>query len=177
MERTRRTKLASTLVLTVVFITGAMVGIAVDRSAFATTSTDEVTREDDRPETAGEDEEERRGEHGRRSEPRLYAQVDGITEEQIDSIEQVIASAVEQQRELRRAEWREQRPLREQWEAIEERYQERARAAFDSTVARIKDVMTPEQAIQYDSIRAAFEAARREQRERRESSSGGSSRK
>jgi len=179
MERTQRTKLASTLVLTVVFLAGAVVGVAVDRSAFAAPSADEVTQEDEaRPEVADEGEEARRGERDRRPEPRaMYAEVDGLTEEQIDRIERIIGEATERHGELRREKWREQRPLREEWEEIDDRYDARQRAAFDSTVARIKDVMTPEQAVQYDSIRAAVEASRRERRERRESPSGGSSRK
>lgn len=177
MERTQRTKLASTLVLSVVFVTGAVVGIAVDRSAFATPSTEEVAQEDEgRSDAAEEGREGRRGDRDRRSEPRpMYAEVDGITADQIASIEAIVEQAAEQHQELRREEWREQRPLREQWEEIEDRYEERARAAFDSTVERIKDVMTPEQAAQYDSIRAAWEASRRERRGSRDSSSGGES--
>lgn len=171
MERTQRTKLASALILGLVFLAGSVVGVAVDRQitdgpamgpspgAVGPMASDTSAAE------TGEAGRERSGRGGNeRSRRPMYTQIDGISEEQLARIEVIVDSAGSNQWRLRRAMDEEMDPIEDELRAVRRAWEARRDAAFDSTIAQIKAVMTPAQAEEYDSLLAERERRDRERR-------------
>jgi Spy/CpxP family protein refolding chaperone len=139
MEKDARTRLVSALVLAVVFATGAVLGLAVDRSLQAG------------PVQGGGD--ETVGERERRRP--MYEQV-GPSERQMVAIDSIVDEHRNKMKALH-AEFR---------SAYNPRYQ----ALVEETRQAIKGVLTPDQAVAYDSLLAERDRRRAERgsRENRE---------
>lgn len=134
MERILRTRLVTSLVLLVVLGAGVSLGFALERARGAETG----------EQAAAEGSAEAPENRGRRP---MYEQV-GPTEEQKIRIDSIVADHRQAMKALH-AEFR---------AAYNPRYQ----ALVDETRAAIKRVLTPEQAVEYDSLVAAYERRRAE---------------
>jgi len=150
MDKLLRTRLVTVAVLAAVFGAGLLVGLAADRSLAAAPAADVPRREDE----------------GRSDGPRkaMYEQVGPSAEQKI-----VIDSIVDEYRTAMRA-------LHAEFQAA---YDPRYRALLQETRGAIKGVLTPEQAHAYDSLiaerdslAAARERRRDEQRSRDEEEQG-----
>lgn len=149
-----RTRILSVAVLALVFVSGAVVGVAVDRRRSAESSASgEAVAE---AEGAEPDEDERRGRM-------LYEQVDGLRPEQ----ETRIDSVLRHHRSARRAldedfkdDWQ---ALRDHRERVGDAYFPRYWAIVDSTRAAIRAIFDTSQALQYDSLTAEYDRRRRDE--------------
>jgi hypothetical protein len=173
VERQQRARLTTVLVLALVFATGIVVGLAVDRTAFPETGDDGAMASGTAEGGASEESEQ----EGRRP---MYEQVGGLSADQ----QVLIDSIVEGHRAARQAiteGWRaEYEPLEREQEAWEEEnvepVRQKWRARLDSLVHStrdaLKDVMTEDQARRYDSLLADYEQRRETRRREREASGG-----
>jgi hypothetical protein len=168
MEHRQRTRLASAGILAVVFATGGLVGMAVDRSLSgpaadaATPAGPQAGPQDDLPEGG------RSGRGNRPAPPKLYEQV-GLSSEALQIADSVVRAGLATRREL-------EQDLRHDMDSIrsanggDERSQQ-FRKDMDGVLAQmregIKALMSPEQVIRYDSLLAAAEANRRAEEQRR----------
>lgn len=139
MEKSVRTRLVSALVLAVVFAAGLLLGLAADTSLTATPA-------EETAEAADDDGEERRR-------TPMYEQVDP-TEAQMALIDSIVTHHRASMKELH-AEFREE-------------YDPRYRALIAETREAIKDVLDPEQVVQYDSLLAEYDRRRAERRSRQD---------
>ncbi|MGD2067344.1 MAG: hypothetical protein PVI57_01565 [Gemmatimonadota bacterium] len=162
MEKRQRTRLASALILTLVFASGAVVGFALDRAALASSPSDEaVASEDD----AGE-----RDERDRRRP--MYEQVGELTDAQRSQIDAIVEAHRAARREMRDAWEDELQPVRDAMQAWEEEHvaplRDKWEPRFDSltraTRDRIRGVMTTQQAERYDSLLTEYEKRMEERR-------------
>ena len=163
MEKRQRTRLASAGVVAVVFASGALVGMAVQRSFASETTVAETPQAPyDGPDRQGGP-----GGNRGRSEPRtrIYHQV--LTSEQVavaDSLTRVMGTQMEAlDREFRR-------DMDSIFDASArpQQHREERGALIIQLRNQIRGIMTPEQLVRYDSLIAAAEAERRAERERRE---------
>lgn len=138
MDKAPRTRLITALLLGVVFGSGFVVGLAVDTNLLAG-PVDASAAED------GESE-------ARRRVP-MYEQV-GPNEAQKASIDSIVRVHRESMRNLHRE--------------FREAYNPRYQAVLEGTREAIKGVLTPEQAIAYDSLLAENDRRRSEERARRD---------
>ena len=132
MEKGARTRLTTVLVLVVVFASGMTLGLAMDRSGVAVTS----------------DASEPRAEEGQRERRTPMWEQVGPDEAQKMQIDSVVKAYRETMRAL-------QSDMRD---AYNTQYQ----ALIEQTRTDIKGVLTPEQAVAYDSLVAAYEKRRAE---------------
>ena len=167
MEKRQRTRLASAGVVAVVFASGALVGMAVQRSMASEATVAEVPQAPyDGPDRQGGP-----GNNRGRSEPgrRIYHQV--LTPEQIvvaDSLTRVMETQMsEVEREFRR-------DMDSIFDASArpQQHREERGALIVQLRNQIRAIMTPEQLAQYDSLIAAAEERRRTEREQREQQQG-----
>jgi hypothetical protein len=165
MEKRQRTRLASAGVLAVVFTSGALVGMAVDRTLRSEPAFAEAAPPED-----GERQNGSGGSDGGRSRSSqqptfLYEQV--LTPEQI-----VVADSLVRIHERARDELR--REFRRDTDSIvdasqrPQQYQRDLQALIRELRAAVRAQMTPEQLVRYDSLIAAEDARRRAEREERE---------
>lgn len=150
MERSKRARLVSISILGLVFATGFVVGIAVDRSRIGLSAGSDPVAEAD-----GEE----RGERVRRS--YLWERVEGLTPEQVSRIEGIVASY----RDSSRALWKHYDTL---IDPLREEHQRRFRSLVDSARLSIRAIMTEEQAGRYDSLHQEMQWKREERREDRD---------
>lgn len=137
MEEGRRTRLVTVAVLVTVFLSGLLLGLALERTLLAGPPPSEERTERDRE----------RGRDGRGGLIVERVGLDSMQNERVDSIVRGF-----------RADYRSlQREMRE-------RYEPGFEALVDSTRAAIMEVLTPEQAAQYDSL--LTEADRERERRR-----------
>jgi hypothetical protein len=166
MERRKRTRLASAGVVAVVFASGSLVGMAVQRSLASEAALGEVPQ-------APYDGPDRQGGSGSRGRseprPRIYHQV--LTPEQI-----LVADSLTHLMEVRRDEI--ERDFRRDMDSIfdasarPQQHREDRGALITQLRDQIRGLMTSEQRVRYDSLLAAAEAERRAERERREQQQG-----
>lgn len=170
MEKRQRTRLASAGVLAVVFASGALVGMAVDRSLApdqGLVQAPAVTPQDSgRFGGPG-------GRDGRGNRPQrrfIYEQV-GLSAEKLaaaDSVVRVHRMAVEQM----------ERQFRRETDSIldasgrRQQFRQDADAALQTLRTGIRSLMTPAQLVVYDSLLAADDQRRRAEEERRRSERG-----
>lgn len=158
-----RTRFLSIGVLALVFASGALVGIAVDRrvvdeTQVATRDGDDVSEQDD-------DGGDRR---------MLYEQVDGLRPEQAARIDSVLDHHRQSTRALSR-EFREAfQSVRDLEKEVRSAYDPRWWAIVDSTRTAIRSIFDPAQAAQYDSLVADYDRRRRD--DERSDSAGSSGR-
>ena len=155
MERRLQTRVASVLILALVFGTGVAVGLAVDRTALADTPA----------ETTGASDGDRREGDGGRDRTPMYEQVGELTDDQRARIDSVVTDFRETGRSLWRAQEEEMEPLRDRWQA-------RFDSLVEATRSEIRAVMTEEQAERYDSLIADWERRRDERRREHDSDDG-----
>lgn len=139
MDKGPKTRLLTALVLAVVFASGAVVGLAVDRNLVA----DPV--EEVPPDTEEEQSERRR--------VPMYEQV-GPNEAQMERIDSIVKEHRQSMRALHRE--------------FNEAYNPRYQALIQETREAIKSVLDPEQAMAYDSLLAEYDRRRAERDERDE---------
>jgi len=158
MERRQRTRLATLVILALVFGTGALVGIATDR---AVGPRDAVAEDVERGERG-----RREGRRGERWQP-MYAQV-GLSEASLEKADSIVR--------------RHRQELGERFDAyrdsvnelVEQSGLEREfRTSRDSLVTELREdirvLMTAEQVVRYDSLLAANDQQRRRGRSRDQS--------
>lgn len=159
MTAALRTRLLSIGVLALVFASGVVVGVAVDRR---------VVDEAQAASRVGEDVSEREGDGGDRR--MLYEQVEGLRPEQAARIDSVLNHHRQSTRALNR-EFREDfQSVREMEKEVRSAYDPRWWAIVDSTRTAIRSIFDPAQAAQYDSLVAEFDRRRRD--DERSDSSG-----
>jgi hypothetical protein len=171
MEKRQRTRLASAGVVAVVFASGALVGMAVQRSLASEPAIAEVPQAPfDGPDRQGGP-----GGNRGRSEPRprIYNQV--LTPEQI-----TVADSLTRLMEVTRDEL--ERDFRHDMDSIfdasqrPQQHREERGALIVDLRNQIRGIMTDEQRVRYDSLIAAAQAAaeerRRTDREQREQQQG-----
>lgn len=152
MERGSRTRLATALILAVVFGSGVLLGLAADGSVLARAS--EVG------EASGEEEEAQTEEPERRRRGPIYAQVEP-TEAQQERIDSVVAGWRAQVRTLNG----EYRP---RFDELEEAYDERRATLRQELREGIMAVLTSEQAEEYRRLLEAYDRRQAERREERQ---------
>jgi len=135
MEKAPRTRLITALLLAVVFGSGLVVGLAVDKNLVAGPAEATAAEESDSTE--------------RRRVP-MYEQV-GPNETQKASIDSIVREHREGMKTLHRE--------------FREAYDPRYRALLEETRLAIRGVFDPEQATAYDSLLAEYERRRRERRD------------
>ena len=150
MEPSKHTRLVTAFLLVLVFGTGVVVGVAVDRGVRTNPSSEDESGQ--MADARGDDRDDDRRERRRP----MYERVGELSESQERSID----SIVKHHRESMRA-------LQEEFEA---EYDPRYRAIIDSTRGAIMAVMTPEQAQRYDSLLTAWDRRRDERRRQEEAS-------
>jgi hypothetical protein len=167
MEKRQRTRLASAGVVAVVFASGALVGMAVQRSLASEAPVADVpVAPYDGPDRQGGP----AGNRGRTEpRPRLYHQV--LTPEQI-----IVADSLTRLMEIRRDEI--EQDFRHDMDSIfdesarPQQHREDRTALITQLRNQIRGLMTPEQQAKYDSLVADAQAAagerRRDEREQRE---------
>lgn len=142
MEKSKRTRLLTGVILAVVFGAGTVLGLGLD------------TRLDARaPETAGEQDEARDDEDGEerpRGERRvpMYRKVGGLSAVQDSAISEIVEAHRDSVKSLHRE--------------FEDAYEARYREIVVSSRAAIRDVLTDEQAVRYDSLLAERDRRRQE---------------
>jgi hypothetical protein len=154
MANGARTRLLSMAVLALVFVSGLLVGVAVDRRATAGTVATE-TRE------GGSDERDEVDDEGRRVP--MYERV-GLKpgqEERIDSIIRHHRAALRALETEFEDDYQAMRDLQKQFR---DAYNPRYWAIIDSTRAAIKAVFDAEQAARYDSLVDEYDRRRRTER-------------
>jgi hypothetical protein len=171
MERRQRTRLASAGVVAVVFASGALVGMAVQRSLASEAIVDGAPQAPyDGPDRQGGP----AGNRGRTEpRPKIYTQV--LTPEQI-----VVADSLTRLMEVKRDEL--ERDFRRDMDSIfdasarPQQHREERGAMIVQLRNQIRALMTPDQMARYDSLIAAAQAAaeerRRTDREQREQQQG-----
>ena len=160
MEKRQRTRLATAGILALVFTTGALVGVAVDRIADPDTIVAGATRDRKPAEEATDADRERQ----RR--PSMYTQV-GLTPDRVQIADSLVR--------LRRAAYRRvYETYREDVDSVaeesglEREFRRRADSLVVETRRAIRALMTPEQVARYDSLLVKAESERRRsERERR----------
>lgn len=161
MERTQRTRLATAGLLGLVFVSGAVVGIAGDRWLAADGTQSQPQAEAEEADGDRDQEREREGRErrrrGRYADPSL-----ALSTMQLEAADSIVA--------LRRRDYR---------EAVEEFkvHQEAFEAVRDTLVQRtrqeIRALMTQDQAIRYDSLLAESDRRRAERAREHDRSEGG----
>lgn len=170
MEKTQRTRLASALILALVFASGVVVGIAFDRATFTTSAGDEAVASEGDASAAD-------GREGRDRRRPMYEQVGELTDAQRSEIDAIVEAHRAARREMRDAWEEELEPVRQAMEAWEEEHvaplRDKWEPRFDSltqaTRARIRGVMTTQQAERYDSLLTEYEKRMEERRRDRDS--------
>ena len=169
MEKRQRTRLLSAGVLAAVFASGALVGMAVQRSRAPEAALAEAPAPETAPRPGGPG-----GNRGRSTpRPRIYHQV--LRPEQI-----VVADSLVQVIESRRDDI--ERNFRRDLDSIFEAsgrpqvYRQDREALTTELRAAIRGLMSPEQLTVYDSLLAVDDARRRAEREAREPGRGGAGR-
>lgn len=164
MEKRQRTRLASAGVVAVVFASGALVGMAVQRWIASEPTVAEVPQAPfDGPRQGGPG--DGSGNRGR-SEPRqmIYHQV--LSPEQIVVADSLVRVSERKRDELERAFRRDMDSIFDASGRPQQHRQERT-ALTTELRNQIKTLMTPEQVMRYDSLLAAARAER-EQREQQQ---------
>jgi hypothetical protein len=169
MEHRQRTRLASAAILTVVFATGGLVGMAAERSlsgngvaAAATETGPQAGPQDDLPGRAA-------GRGNRPAPPKLYGQV-GLSPEALQVADSMVRASKAAADELA-ADYRHDADSIRSASGAEARSQQ-FHKDMDSELARVREnlktLMSPEQVMKYDSLLTAAEDRRRadEQRKR-----------
>jgi hypothetical protein len=164
MERRQRARLASVVVLAVVFASGAVVGMAVQRSAGSEEAMAEGPPQTEvAPRREGPASQENQGRPPQR--PRLYQQV--LAPEQV-----VVADSLVRVIEARRDGL--ERDFRRDMDSIfnasgrPQQYRQERGSLTTELRAMIRALMSPEQLTVYDSLLAADDARRRADRDERE---------
>lgn len=134
-----RARLATAAILLLVFVSGALVGMALDGGAEASTPPGPPGT-DDQPASDAAEQPERRG--------RIFDQVD-LSDRQKTTIDSIVVFHRERMRVLN--------------DEFREAYYPRFYGLIDETRALIKDEMTEEQAARYDSLLAEFDRKNRSQ--------------
>jgi hypothetical protein len=173
MEKRQRTRLLSAGVLAVVFASGALVGMAVQRTRVPQLAGAEVPPAGEpSPRSTGPD--EPAGSRGRGMQrPRIYHQV--LSPPQV-----VVADSIVETIEFRRDQI--ERDFRRDMDSIftasarPQQYRQDREALTTQLRAEIRALMSPEQLTLYDSLLAADDARRRAEREAREQGRGGTGR-
>ena len=158
MEAFQRTRLLTVVVLAVVFGSGALLGKTWDSLRSGPEEvvvTDQVSGDEQAERQEGEERPRRRN---------MYEQVGQLSAAQRAQIDSVVGA---HGFELRGA----YREFRRQDDELREDYNEAARAIFLRTREGIKQVMTPAQAMVYDSLLTDFDRRREERRRNEESDS------
>jgi hypothetical protein len=152
-----RTKLLSLGVLALVFASGLVVGLAVDRRANA--AEPEVAEQ---PEGAG-GEEASSGDEGEGRRVPMYEQV-GLRPGQDELMDSIVAHHRESMRALEREFEGEYQAMRDLQKQFRDAYNPRYWAIVESTRAAIRTVFDEDQAQRYDSLLADFDRKRRSER-------------
>lgn len=143
MEHLQRTRLLAIVVLGVIFVSGMVLGRAVD-VGLGEVAEGEATNGEEPPKEAQTENRERR--------TPLYRQVGELTAAQ----DRRIDSIIEAQRDSLRM-------LREDFDAFRETYNTRHSEIMEGTRRAIKVVLSPEQAVRYDSLVTEYRNRRREE--------------
>jgi hypothetical protein len=171
MEKRQRTRLASAGVLAVVFASGALVGMAVDRSLTPDQGLAQAPAEtpQDSSRFGGPG---GRGGRGNRPQRRFFYEQVGLSAEELaaaDSLYRVHRVAVEQI----------ERQFRREADSIldasgrRQQFREDIGSAMQTLRSGIRSLMTTDQLVVYDSLLAADEQRRQAEEERRRSERGG----
>jgi hypothetical protein len=155
MAAALRTRLLSLAVLALVFVSGVVVGVAVDRRLDgepAVAARDDDDDDDDRRDRDGDD---------RRM---LYERVEGLRDGQETRIDSVLTHHREAMRGLNRELRDDYQAMRDLQKQYRDAYYPRYWAIVDSTRAAIRSIFDPAQATQYDSLVAEFDRRRRDER-------------
>jgi hypothetical protein len=153
MPSGRRTKLLTLMLLALVFASGLVVGLALDRSAAEAVTADAATESQD---------EDRDSDEGSRRVP-MYQQV-GLREGQEERIDSIVRHHRSSMRALEAEFEVEYESMRELQKQFRDAYNPRYWAIIDSTRTEIKAVLDTEQAARYDSLLAEFDRRRRSER-------------
>lgn len=149
------TKLVTAVVLALVFASGLVVGMAVDRRA------DTVPDVDAQP-TAERDEGDARDEDGEGRVP-MYERV-GLRADQEARIDSIVSHHRSSMRALEEEFESEYQAMRDLQKQFRDAYNPRYWAIVDSTRQAIKAVLDAEQAARYDSLVAEYDRRRRSER-------------
>ena len=162
MEKRQRTRLASAGVVAAVFASGALVGMAVQRSIASEPTVAEVPQAPfDGPRQGGGPGNRGRGE----PRPRIYEQV--LSPEQIAVADSLVQVSERSRDELERGFRRDMDSIFDASGRPQQHRQDRI-ALIEDLRDQIRGLMTSEQVMRYDSLLAAAEARRQEEREQRE---------
>ena len=160
MANGSRVRLLSMVVLALVFVSGVVVGVALDRralaSAAATEATDQVADADTpNDENESGDDEERR--------VPMYERV-GLTDEQSARIDSIVGHHRQAMRDLENEFEDEYQAMRDLQREYRNAYNPRYWAIVDATRSAIRSVLDADQAARYDSLLNAFDRRRRPER-------------
>lgn len=152
-----KARLATILILLLVLVSGAVLGVAVDHSLEARAAASAgSSREGGSPRTEEGRAEEEGQPSGRR---RLIVEQVGLTEAQKAQVDSIFTHYRQ-----------EVRALQDELQAeFQEAFNPRYRGLVGETRDRIKEVLTPEQRVVYDSLLVEHDRRRAEQRRERDS--------
>jgi hypothetical protein len=174
MEKRQRTRLASAGVLAVVFATGTLVGMAVQRSMGSAPAVAGAPAQPDSASPPVSDSGAPAGGQGRATpRPRIYHQV--LTPEQIVTADSIVL-VIEGRRDVIERDFRRDMDSIFVASARPQQYRQEREALTTELRAAIRGLMTPEQLTLYDSLLAVDDARRRAEREAREQGRGESGR-
>lgn len=155
VEKSAKTRFATALILLLLLATGWIVGVAVDRRIWGMDGRGGGPRAAERADEAGEDAEA--PEEGERSSSRrrgLIVEQVGLSDEQHEQVDSIVAHYRYQMRELES----------ELEEELRGAYQPRYRELLEQTRDEIRAVLTPEQQMAYDSLLVEYDRRREERR-------------
>jgi hypothetical protein len=148
-------------VLALVFVSGVVVGAAVDRRIAGAAETAEVAGGDDGGERDDDRDRDDRDGDGRRTP--MYERV-GLKAGQRERIDSVLAHHRSAMKALNKEFSDDYQAMRDLQKQYRDAYSPRYWAIVDSTRASIKAVFDPEQAAVYDSLLIEFDQRRRSER-------------
>lgn len=157
MEKRQRTRLASVAVLALVFVTGGLLGVALDRSATSRQVAAETPREREAPRDEDQPEERNRS-------PRMYEHV-GLSVELLRVADSLVREHQVARRQLH-DEFRRDADSIVAASGREDVYQEEADALLQELRGKIRALMTDEQAAKYSTLLEQEAERRRSERER-----------
>lgn len=160
MEKRQRTRLASAVVLAVVFVSGGLVGMAADRALRSAPAADAATVS----EPSGRDDAPT-SDRPSQSQTFIYEQV--LSAEQIAVADSIVRVYEQARDELRRGFRRASDSILDA-SGRPQQYQRDLRTMTEGLRANVRALMAPDQLSTYDSLIAAEEARRAEQRQQRQ---------
>lgn len=157
MPGNARTRLLSMVVLALVFASGLVVGVALDRRALASAAASEAAETPSVTEATSE------GESADERRVPMYERV-GLRDDQEERIDSIVRHHRAAMRALEDEFEDEYQAMRDLQRQYRDAYSPRYWAIVDSTRAAIRSVLDADQAQRYDSLLDAFDRRRRSER-------------